>query len=184
MPVGAGFSRPRPRNAALRRMNAEPAKHKHHHLPRVCYVGEVCVSITACIDDGRPIFDKSDIVATFTDILEDAVKRNDCIVPVYCFMPEHLHALIKGLNPISDVWRVIARFKQRTGYWFSKNSYASWQKDFWDRILRRDESFANQVRYIVNNPVRRGLVENWEDYPYTGSIGMDLKELLSDVQTT
>jgi REP element-mobilizing transposase RayT len=90
-------------------MNAEPLKHKDHHLPRICYVGELCVSITACIQDARPVFAKSEIVATFTDILEDAVTQNDCIVPVYCFMPEHLHALIKGLTRSSDLWRAIVR---------------------------------------------------------------------------
>src|SRR5204863_3513070 len=99
-------------------------------------------------------------------------------------MPKHLHALIKGLTPSSDLWRAIVRFKQRTGYWFSRNSDIQWQKDFYDHLLRRDEDLANQVRYIVNNPVRRGLVEDWEDYPFTGSIGMNLKELLSDIQTT
>ena len=165
-------------------MNAEPSKHKHHHLQRVCYVGEVCVSITACIEPGRPVFEKSDIAATFTDFLRDAATRSQCIVPVYCFMPEHLHTIIKGLSQSSDSWRAVARFKQRTGFWFSKHSKASWQKDFYDHIVRHDEDLANQVRYIANNPVRRGLVKNWEEYPYTGSIGMNLKELLSDIQTT
>ena len=65
-----------------------------------------------------------------------------------------------------------------------KNASACWQSDFYDHIFRRDESFANQIRYIANNPVRRGLVENWEHYPCTGSIGFNLKELLSDILTT
>jgi len=58
------------------------------------------------------------------------------------------------------------------------------ESDFYDHIIRRDQSFAHQIRYIVNNPVRRGLVENWEDYPFTGSIGFNLKEPLSDILTT
>jgi putative transposase len=143
----------------------------------------VCVSITACIENGRPIFRNSEIVATFADIFQDAVGRYKCIVPVYCFMPEHVHALIKGLNETADTWRAFSPFKKRTGFWLSRNSEAYWQKAFYDHILRRDEDFLNQVRYIVNNPVRRGLVENWQDYPFTGSIGLDLKELLSDIQT-
>ena len=108
---------------------------------------------------------------------------NDCVIPVYCFMPEHLHLIIKGMKESSDVRRVVSRFKQRTGYWFSKNSQAAWQRDFHDHIVRDDESLANHVWYIVNNPVRRGLVERWENYAYTGSIGVDLREVLSDLLT-
>jgi REP element-mobilizing transposase RayT len=99
-------------------------------------------------------------------------------------MPEHLHTVIKGQSEGADTWKAICRFKQRTGYWLSKNSTAIWQPDFYDHIIRRDESFANHIRYIVNNPVRRGLVENWDEYPFTGSIGFNLKELLSDILTT
>jgi REP element-mobilizing transposase RayT len=89
-----------------------------------------------------------------------------------------------GEREVSDTWMAISRFKQRTGYWLSQNAPACWQSDFYDHIIRRDQSFANQIRYIVNNPVRRGLVENWEDYPFTGSIGFNLRELLSDILTT
>jgi len=162
----------------------ERIRRKKHHLPRLNYVGEVCVALTACIEAARPIFRKSEIVVTFTDILREAAERNDCVVPVYCFMPEHLHRVIKGQTQGADTWKAICRFKQRTGYWLSQNSSVIWQSDFYDHIICRDESFANQVRYIVTNPVRRGLVENWEDYPFTGSIGFNLKELLSDILTT
>jgi len=134
------------------------------------------------VEDGSPIFSKSDIGATFADILRECALRNDCLIPVYCFMPKHLHVLIKGTKESSDTWRTITQFKQRTGYWLSKHTGARWQRNFFDRILRRDDVLSRQVWYIVNNPVRRGMVEKWEDYPYTGSIGFDLKELLGDLQ--
>jgi putative transposase len=156
-------------------MKSERIRHKKHHLSRDCYLGQVSVAMTACIEAGRPIFRNSEIVAAFTEILREAAERNDCVVPVYCFMPEHLHTIITGQTDGADTWKAICRFKQRTGYWLSQNSSVIWQSDFYDHIIRRDESFANQIRYIVNNPVRRGLVENWEDYPFTGSIGFNLE---------
>ena len=162
-------------------MQRERIRRKYHHLPRDCYIGAICVGITARIDNGSPIFTKTAIVATFTEILRGCVAQSDCQIPVYCFMPEHIHILIQGSKESSDTWTVVTGFKQRTGYWLSKHSHQRWQKDFYDRILRHDVGFAKQVRYIVNNPVRRGLVKNWEDYPYTGSIGFDLKELLSEL---
>jgi len=164
-------------------MKPERIRRKYHHLPRGAYIGEVLLSITARIENGRPIFQNPAIVATFTTMLEESARNNACLVPVYCFMPDHLHVLIKGMTPPADSWKVVLQFKQRTGYWFRKHSHVDWQTDFFDRVIRHDVSLRKQVHYIINNPVRRGLVNNCEDYPHTGSIGFDLKELLADLQT-
>jgi hypothetical protein len=41
-----------------------------------------------------------------------------------------------------------------------------WQRDFFDHRLRDDESFEEKAAYILNNPVRAGLVNRFEDWPY------------------
>jgi putative transposase len=99
-------------------------------------------------------------------------------------MPEHLHVVIEGMTERSSAWDAIVRFKQRTGYWLRQNTVCEWQKDFYDHVIRRHESFPRHIRYVVDNPVRRGLVATWEEYAYTGSIGVDLKEILSDIALT
>jgi hypothetical protein len=47
-----------------------------------------------------------------------------------------------------------------------------WQKDSYDHVLRNAErgpqEFQNTARYIANNPVRAGIVEAAEDYPFAG----------------
>ena len=49
-----------------------------------------------------------------------------------------------------------------------------WQVSFWDRFLREEESLEEVVLYVLNNPVRKGLVKEWRDYPYSGSLELDL----------
>ena len=44
-----------------------------------------------------------------------------------------------------------------------------WQTSFWDHVLRGDERVEPVVEYVVNNPVRSGLVERWCDYRFSGS---------------
>lgn len=41
-----------------------------------------------------------------------------------------------------------------------------WQRGFYDHALRKEEDIRTSAEYIVNNPVRAGLVENWVDYPF------------------
>ena len=50
-----------------------------------------------------------------------------------------------------------------------------WQRSFWDHFLRAEEQLEEVVSYGLNNPVRRGLVEDWQDYPFAGSLALDLR---------
>jgi REP element-mobilizing transposase RayT len=56
-----------------------------------------------------------------------------------------------------------------------------WQKDFYDHVIRKDEDIAIQVRYILDNPVRRGLVSSWQEYQFRGSIGCKLEDVLNGI---
>ena len=53
-----------------------------------------------------------------------------------------------------------------------------WQKDFYDHIIRTNEDIVAQVKYILDNPVRKGVVLSWERYPFKGSIGCELEDIL------
>jgi len=53
-----------------------------------------------------------------------------------------------------------------------------WQKDFYDHIIRTNEDIAAQVRYVLDNPVRKGLVLLWQEYPFKGSIGCKMEDVL------
>ena len=56
-----------------------------------------------------------------------------------------------------------------------------WQKDFYDHILKKHEDIAVQVRYILDNPIRKGLVSSWQGYPFKGSIGCNMEDVLKGV---
>jgi hypothetical protein len=45
-----------------------------------------------------------------------------------------------------------------------------WQKDFFDHVLRSDESYSEKWQYMRQNPVRAGLVEKPEDWEFQGEI--------------
>lgn len=59
----------------------------------------------------------------------------------------------------------------------------NWQRNFFDHLLRTKEDLAAHVRYVAENPVRKQLVAEWQEYPYTGSIGFDLDAILQSVAT-
>jgi hypothetical protein len=57
----------------------------------------------------------------------------------------------------------------------------AWQKDFYDHIIRETEDYGAQVRYLLRNPVRRGLCERWEDWAYKGVLGQTWEELVARI---
>ena len=44
-----------------------------------------------------------------------------------------------------------------------------WQDGFFDRVLRPDDDTMAIARYMVQNPVRAGLVSQPEEHPFTYS---------------
>ncbi len=150
-------------------------------MPETAYKGEVSVAFTLCVRDRRNIFLNSSIIAVFTDILKSLVDRSPCIIPVYCFMPDHQHLIVTGTDEQAETLNFIKMYKQKTGYWLSRNLSAEWQKDFYDHVIRKEENLLNIAKYILDNPVRKGLVEHWNDYPFKGSVGFDLEDLLQSM---
>lgn len=72
-----------------------------------------------------------------------------------------------------------ACYKQKTGFWMSVNKAGfKWQKDFYDHVIKSNEDIAVLVRYILDNPVRKGMATSWEEYTFKGSIGCELEDVL------
>jgi len=99
-------------------------------------------------------------------------------------MPDHMHVVLHGRSDAADAWQAMVDFKQKTGFWFARHRpLTAWQKDFYDHVIRADEDLGAQIRYVADNPVRRGLVKVWTEYPFTGSLGIDLNVVMADAAT-
>jgi len=145
-------------------------REKPHRLPPDFYRGIKAVSYTKCLKNREYFFTNKTVFFQFESFLLYELKRFQCDALVYLFMPDHAHFLLIGKNENSDSLTAMYRFSKKSGFWLSQNyPRIKWQKDFFDHILRKDEDIKKHVRYILENPVRKGLVENWKDYPYKGS---------------
>ena len=160
-----------------------PARRLRHRLAPEAYRGDVAASFTACIAGKHELFTDSDTVAIFLGALRRASDQYECKVLIYGFMPDHLHVVLQGRGPSSDLRKAMALFKQLTGYRLARHVPAiRWQKDFFDHVLRDNDELGRQLRYIAENPVRRGFVADWREYGFTGSDAYDLGTLLSGDQ--
>jgi putative transposase len=88
----------------------------------------------------------------------------------YCVMPDHIHVLMRLERGDRTLGTIIASFKSRlTLIWRDRGNIGPlWQHRFYDHILRPEDDPGAIVDYIIHNPVRRNIVSQFEDYPYTG----------------
>lgn len=152
-----------------------PVVRRKHRLPREAYRGHVSAAFTACIAGGHEAFTDGRIVGALRGDLTRACTSHKCEVLLYCFMPEHLHLLLRGTEPGSDLWMAMTLFKQLSGHRLSQElPGVKWQGDFFDHLIRDDHELMRQLRYVAENPIRRGLVDDWRSYPFLGSDVYDL----------
>ncbi len=85
-------------------------------------------------------------------------------------MPDHLHLLVQSPGEGTTISRFVQGLKSMTTrlHWKLGGVGKLWQRGFYDHILREGEDLTTVGEYIFNNPLRKGLVESAEKYPYSG----------------
>jgi REP element-mobilizing transposase RayT len=88
-------------------------------------------------------------------------------------MPHHVHLLLAvGRGSVVDFvaqWKSLCcRLRRLRG-----GNGRFWQRSLWDHGLRTTEDVHAAVTYILENPVRAGLVRNRREYPLNGSMVWD-----------
>ena len=126
--------------------------------------------VTFCTHRRKPVLATERTHLAFVQFAQRAVDFN-VAVGRYVIMPDHIHLFVCGDKEFV-LSRWITGLKQalaRANAW-SRNNGQIWQEGFFDHVLRSDESMNRKWNYIFENPVRAGLVENAEDWPYQGEI--------------
>jgi len=102
---------------------------------------------------------------------DEALKRN-IFVGRYIIMPDHMHLFVKVPAPSENLSNWIKSLKNFLSKALRIQNIPAphWQKGFFDHVLRSTESYSDKWLYMVENPVRGGLVEKWDDWPYQGEI--------------
>jgi putative transposase len=173
-----GSSNPRspaPRSPAPSGASPRLPLRKPFRLTAEVYRAGHCFSVTIVTSDRRQIFLNQATAARAIDCLSESASRYHVEVYAYCFMPDHFHLLARTPEGIRFD-EFIRHFKQLTGFRLPQEPGTTrvWQPSYFDHALRREEDLEASARYILDNPVRSGLVEDAADYPFTGSFVWNL----------
>ena len=150
-------------------MGPEHGKHRFstwnasrgNRLPAELYPEGTPAHVTLCTWDAREVFRSPHWAEP---VFRSCAEHRETLV--CCLMPDHLHWLIRDASTMSSV---VARFKSFTTWSLRSSGLQGrlWQRSFWDHVVRGDESLETIARYIVANPVRKGMVLDPGEYPYS-----------------
>ncbi len=132
-----------------------------NRLPRGLYPAGRPIHATLCTaDDGGPF-----ALPRLAEPVYAALSEHPSTLAA-CLMPDHLHWL---LDDAARVMETIQAFKSYSTRLARRTGYRGplWQRSFWDHVVRRRESLEAVVDYLLDNPVRAGLVRSREEYPYS-----------------
>lgn len=161
--------------------------HRPYRLPAEVYntPGTVAL-ITACAHRRQPMFKRDDISRMTIDVLRETATKHGVNLYAYTLMPDHAHVVMAANEHIgivafmNEVKAVSARRSWSLGV-----HRTIWQQSYRDDIVRGelDHEAWDYLRYVFRNPVDKGLVSTWSEYPYSGSMVFgkaDIDEIFSN----
>jgi REP element-mobilizing transposase RayT len=103
----------------------------------------------------------------------DHRRRYELYVAVV--MPDHVHMILTPLldeqrGEIHSLIEIMRTIKSASAHLINRQlnrQGAVWQEESFDHVLRSSESLDAKVDYLLQNPVRKGLVRDWHEYRWT-----------------
>jgi putative transposase len=140
-------------------------KHPAHPPPVYLHNRPIILFVTVCAKERRSIFDNPMIHDSLVSLWSGSKYW---IVGYYLIMPDHLHLFCAPRSV--DAESVV----KWVGYWKHQLSARcrelklQWLQNCWDTQMRSQEMYLKKSEYVRENPVRAGLVESAEMWPYQG----------------
>ncbi len=135
-------------------------------LPDCTYAADEIIHVTICANAGEPFADRQ-----LAELVSESVgfycRKLKYRLFGYCLMPDHLHVLLSPMGSGTPLGKWLLAFKNYTSRKFANagGTPPLWQRSAYDHVCRNDETPETVLAYIINNPVRAGLVQSWHDWP-------------------
>ena len=88
----------------------------------------------------------------------------------YCIMANHVHLVVSLADQgplLAQTLQSIKSYTARLANQLLGREGQFWQRESYDHLVRDAAELKRVIAYVVNNPVKAGLIENWQDWPYT-----------------
>jgi putative transposase len=126
--------------------------------------------ITIHAADGSAPFRDPHLAAKMVECLHFQRQSGRASVHAFALMPDHIHVVLSATGRGVALPEILRDFKGYTTHLYHELGFRGplWQRSFYDHVVRRQDDLVAICQYVLANPVRRGLVEEADDWPYSG----------------
>ena len=151
-------------------MTAENHGTRLHRLERV-FLRAPRYFMTTCTHNRRHILANASVHESFLRFAKQGPEHG-AWVGAYVLMPDHLHAFVAIDDQKLNLSTWAKSLKNSISKTLRQDGIAPphWQKTFFDHLLRSAESYTEKWHYVRENPVRAGLVSQWDEWPFRGEV--------------
>ena len=164
-----------------------------HADPENVAAGARTFFVMSSIAGKRNLLQSDRSARLFIRVLYDYCAQGKFRLHEFVVMPDHFHVLLTidaGMTIERVVQLIKGGFAFRAGKEIGMRSPV-WQKGFYDARVWHSQQYERSREYIHNNPVKRGLVRDADQYPYSSADGgfrldpvpQGLKPVSLDVQS-
>jgi len=141
--------------------------------------------ITLVINKRRAVFLNSETARKAIQAIEFYQKSFFIKILGYVIMPDHVHLIVwpQGKKTLEEFVRDYKKYlakeilqrltiSEKTKVLLGRpqkrnHLFQIWQKGYYDFNIYNQQTLNEKLNYMHYNPVRKGLVENPEEYPYS-----------------
>ena len=136
----------------------------YYFITKCCYK-----HLKLLIPDSRDFPDVLQIFHIFKFSLLFLEQKNIWKLIAFVMMPDHIHLIIQlGENkPLRAAIESLTKFVDREYQLRCKNRVKLWQKNYYKHVIEDRRSLEKHIRYVVENPIRKGFVENICSWPFS-----------------
>jgi len=147
--------------------------------------------VTTSVVGLRPVFNQEKCYDILISSLKFLKKKYNFKLIAYVLMPNHIHLIIyfEEQPRISEVMRDFKKFTcfkirklweiekmtdvldylRKNAEKFSGQKFKLWDDRFDSLVVTNEKTLREKINYIHNNPLKKGLVENIEDWCYSSA---------------
>lgn len=173
------MQRERERKSICERFHGRKQREELYKLDKK-YFGWFDSWLGRCVEESPRWLAGENIAAVVANELHTS-SGNQYRLVAYCLMPNHVHLVVDTAGheieprhhgptasyPLADI---LKRLKGRTARLCNlalRRTGPFWHHESYDHVIRNQQEYERIIAYILENPVKAGLVEKWEDWKYS-----------------
>lgn len=139
------------------------------HNPPHYFVSNAMYMVTGAILYKQHLLSEDRRKEFFLNILFEKAKLFEWNLEAWAVLNNHYHFMGQAPEDSSTLTKLLQQVHSITAIQFNRWDNAQgrrvWQ-NYWDTCITYEKSYLTRLRYVHENPVKHGLVENAVDYPF------------------